>query len=43
MAEKLFISERTASVHVSNITAKFAASNRADAGAKARALGLDRP
>jgi DNA-binding NarL/FixJ family response regulator len=41
IAEKLFISEKTASVHVSNIMAKLEAANRT-AGAKARALGLDR-
>jgi DNA-binding NarL/FixJ family response regulator len=36
------IGEKTASVHVSNILAKLGAANRAEAGAKARALGLDR-
>jgi DNA-binding NarL/FixJ family response regulator len=42
IAETLFISEKTASVHVSNIMAKLGAANRSEAGAKARALGLDR-
>jgi ATP/maltotriose-dependent transcriptional regulator MalT len=42
IGENLFISEKTASVHVSNILAKLEAANRTEAGAKARALGLDR-
>ena len=42
IGQSLFISEKTASVHVSNILAKLGAANRAEAGAKARALGLDR-
>jgi len=42
IGENLFISEKTASVHVSNIMAKLGAANRTEAGAKARALGLDR-
>jgi DNA-binding NarL/FixJ family response regulator len=42
IAKKLFISEKTVSVHVSNIMAKLGAANRTEAGAKARALGLDR-
>jgi DNA-binding NarL/FixJ family response regulator len=42
IGENLFISERTASVHVSNIMAKLGAANRTEAGAKAHALGLDR-
>jgi DNA-binding NarL/FixJ family response regulator len=42
IAGNLFISERTASVHVSNIMAKLGAANRTEAGAKARAFGLDR-
>jgi DNA-binding CsgD family transcriptional regulator len=37
----LFISEKTASVHVSNILAKLGVGNRAEAGARARELGLD--
>ena len=40
IAGNLFISEKTASVHVSNIMAKLEAANRTEAGAKARALGL---
>jgi DNA-binding NarL/FixJ family response regulator len=42
IGENLFISEKTVSVHVSNIMAKLGAANRTEAGAKARALGLDR-
>jgi ATP/maltotriose-dependent transcriptional regulator MalT len=42
IGQSLFISDKTASVHVSNILAKLGAANRAEAGAKARALGLDR-
>ena len=42
IGEDLFISEKTASVHVSNIIAKLGAANRTEAGAKAHALGLDR-
>lgn len=42
IAEVLFISTKTASVHVSNILAKLHVSNRAEAGATARRLGLDR-
>ncbi len=42
IGKNLFISEKTASVHVSNIMAKLGAANRTEAGAKARALGLDR-
>ena len=42
IGENLFITEKTASVHVSNIMAKLGAANRTEAGAKARALGLDR-
>ena len=42
IAGNLYISEKTASVHVSNIMAKLEAANRTEAGAKARALGLDR-
>jgi DNA-binding NarL/FixJ family response regulator len=41
IAETLFMSEKTASVHISNIMAKLGAANRTEAGAKARALGLD--
>jgi DNA-binding CsgD family transcriptional regulator len=42
IGEDLFISVKTASVHVSNIMAKLGAANRTEAGAKAHALGLDR-
>jgi DNA-binding CsgD family transcriptional regulator len=41
IADALFISTKTASVHVSNILAKLGVSNRAEAGAAARRLGLD--
>jgi DNA-binding NarL/FixJ family response regulator len=39
-AGELFISPKTASVHVSNILAKLGAANRAEAGAVAHRLGL---
>ncbi|HET6988878.1 MAG TPA: AAA family ATPase [Kribbella sp.] len=38
---RLYISQKTASVHVSNIMAKLEVTNRSEAGAKARRLGLD--
>lgn len=41
VGEKLFISEKTASVHVSNILAKLGVSNRGEAAAVARDLGSD--
>jgi DNA-binding CsgD family transcriptional regulator len=41
IAQELFISAKTASVHVSNILAKLGVSNRNEAGAAARRLGLD--
>jgi DNA-binding CsgD family transcriptional regulator len=41
IAEALFISDKTASVHVSNILAKLGAANRGQAAAAAHRLGLD--
>ncbi len=41
VGELLFISEKTASVHVSNILAKLDVTNRGEAAAKARQLGID--
>jgi DNA-binding CsgD family transcriptional regulator len=41
VADALFISVKTASVHVSNILAKLGVANRGEAGAAARRLGLD--
>jgi DNA-binding CsgD family transcriptional regulator/tetratricopeptide (TPR) repeat protein len=41
VADTLFISVKTASVHVSNILAKLGVANRGEAGAAARRLGLD--
>jgi DNA-binding NarL/FixJ family response regulator len=41
IGEELFISTKTASVHVSNILAKLQVSNRGEAAAAARRLGLD--
>jgi ATP/maltotriose-dependent transcriptional regulator MalT len=43
IADELFISEKTASVHVSNILAKLAVSNRSEAAAVAHRLGLTGP
>jgi DNA-binding CsgD family transcriptional regulator len=43
IANALFISAKTASVHVSNILAKLQVANRGEAAAEARRLGLDRP
>jgi DNA-binding CsgD family transcriptional regulator len=40
IAEALFISDRTASVHVSNILAKLGVANRAEAAVAAHRLGL---
>ncbi|HLX35172.1 MAG TPA: AAA family ATPase [Candidatus Limnocylindrales bacterium] len=40
IAELLFITRKTASVHVSNIMAKLGATNRGEAAAMARRLGL---
>jgi len=42
IAETLFISDKTASVHVSNILAKLGVANRGEAGAVAHRLGLTR-
>ncbi len=42
IAQSLYISAKTASVHVSNILAKLGVANRGEAGAAARRLGLDR-
>ena len=42
IGEELFISTKTASVHVSNILAKLQVANRGEAAAAARRLGLDR-
>ncbi|HEY5012107.1 MAG TPA: AAA family ATPase [Acidimicrobiia bacterium] len=41
IAEALFISPKTASVHVSNILTKLGVANRGEAAAVARRLGLD--
>jgi len=41
IGEELFMSEKTASVHVSRILAKLDASTRGEAGAVAHRLGLD--
>jgi DNA-binding CsgD family transcriptional regulator len=43
IAAELFISPKTASVHVSNILAKLRATSRGEAAAKARALSLFEP
>ncbi len=42
LAEQLFISEKTASVHVSRILAKLSVPNRAAAAAAAQRLGVRR-
>jgi DNA-binding NarL/FixJ family response regulator len=41
IAQELFISRKTASVHVSNIISKLNVSNRGEAGALAHRLGLN--
>jgi DNA-binding CsgD family transcriptional regulator len=41
IADRLFISPKTASVHVSNLLRKLGAANRVQAGAIAQRLGLD--
>jgi DNA-binding NarL/FixJ family response regulator len=43
IAEQLFISGKTASVHVTNILAKLGVHSRLEAAATARRLGLDQP
>jgi len=43
IAESLFISGKTASVHVTNILAKLRVHSRLEAAATARRLGLDQP
>jgi DNA-binding CsgD family transcriptional regulator len=43
IAEQLFISGKTASVHVTNIMAKLGVHSRLEAAAMARRLGLDQP
>jgi DNA-binding CsgD family transcriptional regulator len=43
IAEALFISGKTASVHVTNILAKLGVHSRLEAAARARELGLDHP
>jgi len=40
IADALFISDKTASVHVSNILAKLGVANRAEAAATVHRLGL---
>jgi DNA-binding CsgD family transcriptional regulator len=43
IAEQLFISGKTASVHVTNLLAKLGVHSRLEAAAMARRLGLERP
>ena len=43
IAEALFISDKTSSVHVSNILAKLGVANRAEAAAAVHRLGLIPP
>jgi DNA-binding CsgD family transcriptional regulator/tetratricopeptide (TPR) repeat protein len=43
IAEQLFISGKTAGVHVTNLLAKLGAHSRLEAAAMARRLGLDQP
>jgi DNA-binding CsgD family transcriptional regulator/tetratricopeptide (TPR) repeat protein len=43
IAEQLFISGKTANVHVTNLLAKLGVHSRLEAAATARRLGLDRP
>ena len=43
IAEQLFISGKTASVHVTNLLAKLGVHSRLEAAALARRLGLEQP
>jgi len=43
IAQQLFISAKTASVHVTNLTGKLGVHSRLEAAAMARRLGLDQP
>jgi len=43
IAEQLFISNKTASVHVTNLLAKLGVHSRLEAAAMARRLGLEQP
>ena len=43
IAEQLFISGKTAGVHVTNLLAKLGVHSRLEAAAMARRLGLDQP
>ena len=43
IAEELFISAKTASVHVTNLLAKLGVRSRLEAAAMARRLGLEQP
>jgi DNA-binding NarL/FixJ family response regulator len=42
IAAELFVTDKTASVHVSRILAKLSVSNRAAAAAAAQRLGIER-
>jgi DNA-binding NarL/FixJ family response regulator len=43
IAEELYISGKTASVHVTNFLTKLGVHSRLEAAARARELGLNRP